>query len=149
MSRRDIDCGALQVLVDDRPQYGSRVRHNHECLAHQILRTDGFEGCETVVTGQNHHQGLLDKNTVRQLRHTSLPPKKRPIDFSLPYTLRTHREVCTLRAPARVRLPASGPATKFRRCRCSIFTPMLIKHFSQFNKVCVYGVTSSQRRNLT
>src|SRR5882757_276955 len=81
MSRRDIDPGALQVLLDDRPQHRSRIRHNHECLAHQILWTDGFERCETMITRQNHHQWLLDENTVRQLWHASFPPEKCHIDF--------------------------------------------------------------------
>ena len=53
MSRCDIDSRALQVLVDDRPQYRSGVRHNHECLAHQILWTDGFES--TVQRAQFEH----------------------------------------------------------------------------------------------
>jgi NAD(P)-dependent dehydrogenase (short-subunit alcohol dehydrogenase family) len=35
-----------------------------------------------VVNGQNHHQGLLDENTVGQLWHAFFPPKKGRIDFS-------------------------------------------------------------------
>ena len=34
VSRRDIDSGPLEVLVDDPAQYWGRVRHGHECLAH-------------------------------------------------------------------------------------------------------------------
>ena len=92
---RDIDSGPLQIIVDDHAKDGSRVRHGHECLAHQILRTDGFEGCETVVTRQNHHQGLLDEKTVRQLWHTSFPPKKRGIDFSFRKAVREQWRVLT------------------------------------------------------
>src|SRR5277367_735468 len=40
VSRRDIDSRSLQVIVDDRTQYRSRMRHNHECFACQVLRTD-------------------------------------------------------------------------------------------------------------
>src|SRR6267143_4669608 len=73
---RDIDSGALQVIVDDHTQYRSRVRHGHECLAHQIPRTDGLERSETVVTRQDHHQRLLDERTERQLRHALFTSKK-------------------------------------------------------------------------
>src|ERR1700757_744687 len=93
MSRRYIDSGALQVLVDDRPQYRSRVRHNHECLAPQVLWTDSFERRETVITRQDHHQWLLDKNTVSQLWHTSLPSEKGHIDFSFRQAVRKQRGV--------------------------------------------------------
>src|SRR5882762_5633446 len=61
MSRRDIDSGALQVLVDDRPQYGSRVRHNHECLAHQILRTDALRGARRWSPGKTTIKGSLTR----------------------------------------------------------------------------------------
>jgi len=43
------------------------------------------------------------------------------------------------RAAATVTLPASATATKYRRCRNSIPTPMLMKHWSQLNKVCFNG----------
>jgi hypothetical protein len=30
----DIDCGSLQVIVDEHTQHRSRVRQGHECLAY-------------------------------------------------------------------------------------------------------------------
>ena len=35
-----------------------------------------------MVTGQDHHQGLLYEKTKRQLWHASFPSKKGRIDFS-------------------------------------------------------------------
>src|SRR5260370_9729578 len=103
MLRRDIDSGALQVIVDDHTQYRSRVRHGYECLAHQIPRTDGLERSETVVTRQDHNQGLLDEKTKRQLWHSSFPPKKVRIDFSFPQAVRNQRPIVTRYHPLDVR----------------------------------------------
>src|SRR6202035_5348198 len=83
VSRRDIDSGAPQVIVDDRTQYRGCVRHDHEWLAREIPRTDGLERCKTVVTRQDHDQRLLDENTVSQPWHPFFPSKKSCIDFSL------------------------------------------------------------------
>src|SRR5215469_239973 len=52
VSGRDIDSGPLQVIIDDSPQYRSRVGHRHEGLAHQFAWTDGFERRERVVARQ-------------------------------------------------------------------------------------------------
>src|SRR5580692_8584393 len=93
VSWRDVDLGALQVIVDDYAQNRSRVGHGHEGLAHEIPWTDGCERSETVVARQNHHQGLLDENPVRQLWHPSFPSKKGSIDFSLRKPIRQQGRV--------------------------------------------------------
>jgi len=95
MSWLDIDSGSLQVLVDDRPQHRSRVRNNHEFLSHQVLRTDGFQRGETVITRQDHYQRLLDENTVRQLWHAFFPSEEGHIDFSFRQAVRKQRGVLT------------------------------------------------------
>src|SRR5580658_3729549 len=95
VSWRDVDSGLLQVIVDDLTQYRSRVRHGHEYLAYQILRTDGFERSETVITGQDHHQRLLDEKTERQPWHSLFPSKKSCIDFSFRKTVRKRRGILT------------------------------------------------------
>jgi hypothetical protein len=95
VSWRDIDSGPLQVIVDDHTQYRSRVRHGHECLAYEIPRTDCFERSETVVTGQDYHQGLFDEKTERQVWHPSFPSKKSCIDCSLQKCIREQRRVLT------------------------------------------------------
>src|SRR5229473_2159612 len=83
VSWRDFDSGPLQVIVDHPTQHRSRVRHGHECLTHQILGTDGFKRSETVVTRQDHDQGLLDEKAERQVWRPLFPAKKGRIDFSL------------------------------------------------------------------
>src|SRR6266849_9280083 len=95
MLRRDIDSGPLQVIVDDHTQFRSRARHAHEFLALYIPRTDDLERSETVVTRQDHHQGLLDENTVSQPWHPFFPSKKSCIDSSLRKAVRKQRGVLT------------------------------------------------------
>src|SRR6202043_2561814 len=92
---RDIDSRSLQVIVDDRTQYRSGMRHNHECFACQILRTDRFKRGETVVTRQDHHQRLLHEKTERQVWHRSFLSKKSGIDFSFREALSKQRGILT------------------------------------------------------
>ena len=73
----DIDSGSLQVIVDDHAQYRCCVRHVHECLAHQIPRTDGFECGEAVVVRQDHHQGLFNEKMELQVWHPSFTAAER------------------------------------------------------------------------
>src|SRR5713226_7942480 len=56
---------------------------------------DGFERSEMVVTRQDHHQGLLDEKTERQVRQPSFPSKKSCIDCSLQKVIREPRRVLT------------------------------------------------------
>src|SRR5271168_2023194 len=90
---RDVDPRTFQVLVNERAKHRGSLRHGHESLALQICWTDGFEGCKSVVARQNHHQRLLHENTISQLWHTTLPPKKRRVDFSFRQALRKQRRV--------------------------------------------------------
>src|SRR5438445_5175915 len=48
-----------------------------------------------VVTRQDHHQGLLDEKTERQVWHPSFPSKKSGIDCSLQKCIREQRRVLT------------------------------------------------------
>src|SRR5271156_1381222 len=88
VSRLNIDSGPPQIIVDDRTQYRSRVRNDHECLAREIPWTDGLERSETVVTWQDHHERLLHQETECQPRHAFFAPKKSGIDFSLRKSVR-------------------------------------------------------------
>jgi hypothetical protein len=90
---RDSDSGPLQVIVDGPTQHRSRVRHAYECFAHQIPRADGFERSETVVTLQDHYQGLLDESTERQPWQPFFPSKKSCVDGSLRKRIRELRRV--------------------------------------------------------
>src|SRR6202045_4573468 len=93
--RRDMDPGALQVIVNHHTQNRSCIRRDHECLAHKIPWTDGLERSETVVTRQDHHQGLLDKSAEREVWHRSFLSKKSSIDFPFRKALRKQRGVLT------------------------------------------------------
>src|SRR6266851_7744058 len=95
VSWRDIDSGPLQVIVDDRSQYRSRARNNHECLPYQIPRADGFERSEMVVTRQDHYQRLFHEKTERQVWHCSFLSKKSGVDFSFRKALSKYRGVLT------------------------------------------------------
>src|SRR5258708_30841255 len=95
VSWRDVDSGALQIIVDDTAEYRSRLRHGHECLAHQILRADGLKRSETVVTRHDHYQGLLDERTERQVWRLFFLSKKGRIDFSFRKAVRKQRALLT------------------------------------------------------
>src|ERR1700686_4775488 len=95
VSWRDIDSRSLQVIVDDRTQYRSRMRHNHECFACQVLRTDRFKRGETVVTRQDHNKRLLHEKTERQVWHRSFLSKKSGIELSFRKSLRKWRGILT------------------------------------------------------
>jgi serine/threonine-protein kinase RsbW len=95
VSRRNLNSGALQVIVYHPAQHRSSVRNNHECLAHKISRADGLERGEFVVTRQDHHQRLLDEEAKRQLWHASFPTKNGRIDFPFRKVLREQRRVLT------------------------------------------------------
>src|SRR5579872_5808066 len=93
MFRADVDPGTLQVFINDRAKYRRRVRHSDERLSYQVARADGLEGRKAMVTRQNHHQRLLDENTVSKLWHTTFPSKKRRIDFPFRQAVRKQRRV--------------------------------------------------------
>jgi hypothetical protein len=54
----------------------SRNRGGHECFASQIPRIDGFLRSQTMVTRQQHRQGLPDEQTERQVWLSAFPSKK-------------------------------------------------------------------------
>src|SRR6202166_4102877 len=58
-------------------------------------RTDGLARSETVVTRQDHYQGLFDERTERQLWHAFFPPKKSCIDVSFQNGIGELRRVLT------------------------------------------------------
>src|SRR5690348_3035918 len=93
VSGRNLDSGALQKVVDDCTQYRSRVGHRYEGRARQILCTDGFQRSETVIARQDHHQGLLDEKTERQVWQPLLPSKKSHIELSFRKAIRKQRRV--------------------------------------------------------
>ena len=95
MGRFDIEAGPLQVVVDDRAQDRSGVRHAHEWFTHQVLGIDGFERGETVVARQHHHQRLLDEKAVRQVWHPVFPSKKSRIELSFRKGIGEQRRVLT------------------------------------------------------
>src|SRR4029077_8696159 len=54
-----------------------------------------FALSQTVITGQDHHQGLLDERTECQLWHALLTPKESCIDVSLHNGISELRRVLT------------------------------------------------------
>jgi len=63
VSWRDIDSGPLQVIVENHTRTGAVS----DTVTNVSPRTDGFAHSETVVTRQDHHQGLLDEKPARQV----------------------------------------------------------------------------------
>src|SRR5580704_17964798 len=71
------------------------MRHANKCLAHQIARTDCLALSQTVVTRQDHYQGLFDERTECQLWHASFASKKTCSDGSLHNGIGELRRVLT------------------------------------------------------
>src|SRR4029450_2743303 len=85
--RPDGNAGAPQVIVDDHPQYGSRVRHADECLARDVLWIDRLERSEAGIGGQHEHERCLGYKLECQTgclcfwseeRHVELAPHESP-----------------------------------------------------------------------
>src|SRR5438067_6514992 len=64
--RLDVNAGPLQILVDDHPQYWSRIRHADECLAGDVLWIDRLMRSEAVIAWQYDHERFLGQELERQ-----------------------------------------------------------------------------------
>src|SRR6266481_5365227 len=81
--RFDVNAGPLQILVDDHPQYWSRVRHADECLARDVSWIDRLIRSEAVITWQHDLERFLGDELEHQIgglrfwseeRHVELAP---------------------------------------------------------------------------
>src|ERR1700681_3025283 len=93
------------------------MRHGHECLAHQIRRTDGLERSETVFTGQHDDQGFLNEMMERQLRKPLFSSKEGRINGSLDKGIRKRRRVLTRYRYVDVRQFIAQDSKNFRHPR--------------------------------
>src|SRR6266498_1017538 len=83
--RPDVNAGPPQVIVDNPPRYGSRVRHADECLAHDGLWVDRLMRSEAVIAWQHDDEGFRGNDFEHQIgcpcfwseeRHVELTPDK-------------------------------------------------------------------------
>src|SRR2546428_6839088 len=57
--RFDVNAGPPQVIVDDHPQYWSRIRHADEFLARDVLWIDRLVRSEAVIAWEYDHERFL------------------------------------------------------------------------------------------
>jgi hypothetical protein len=83
--RPDVNAGPPEVIIDDPPRYGSRVRHADECLAHDVLWIDCLMRSEAVIAWQHDHERFLGYELEHQISclcfrseesHVELAPHK-------------------------------------------------------------------------
>src|SRR2546428_11090026 len=65
--RFDVNAGPPQVIVDDHPQYWSRIRHADECLARDVVWIDRLMRSEAEIAWLYDHAQVPGEEVEHQI----------------------------------------------------------------------------------
>src|SRR6266849_4835584 len=80
--RFDVNTGPPQVIVDDRPRYGSRARHADECLARDFSWIDRIMRSEAMIDWQHGDERFLGYELEYQIGCLCFPSEERHVELA-------------------------------------------------------------------